>query len=268
MDELDEITLRVPQLSGTLETIRHLRSNEAFEILGLYARPDGCNDAHLGQMRTRVEDWTTLVKNGALPTRSVWTSYTHQLWAGLKYGLGASSAPMEALRKGLGSSDYYFISSLGVVRSIKKEWRYLPSGDYLYSLMQHYNTKTALGITLTASLEELQLELGVQGCPLTYDYEIWGHLAEYSWIKALWEKVYRLDIDLRLDYKDLEPPRAMDRCLMELCVEARLRGKQLLQVNRARICQEVVFISYIASKTGDISSITSSKTGNSPPNLT
>ncbi|KAL7523098.1 hypothetical protein ACHAXR_000025, partial [Thalassiosira sp. AJA248-18] len=68
MDELDEITLRVPQSSGPPEKIKHLRSNEAVENLGLYARPDGCNDAHLGQMRTRVEDWTKLVKNGALPT--------------------------------------------------------------------------------------------------------------------------------------------------------------------------------------------------------
>ncbi|KAL7524534.1 hypothetical protein ACHAXR_000614, partial [Thalassiosira sp. AJA248-18] len=111
-------------------------------------------------------------------------------------------------------------------------------------------TESPLGITLTASLEELQLEIGVQGCPLTYDYEIWGHLAEHSWIKALWEKVYRLDIDLRLDYADLQPPRETDRCLMEVCVEAGLRGKQLLQVNRARICQEVVFISDIASANG------------------
>ncbi|KAL7531707.1 hypothetical protein ACHAXR_008514, partial [Thalassiosira sp. AJA248-18] len=51
-------------------------------------------------------------------------------------------------------------------------------------------------------------------------------------------------------HADLQPPREMDRCLMELCVEAGLRGKQLLQVNRARICQEVVFISDIASANG------------------
>ena len=172
---------------------------------------------------------------------------------------------MAALRKGLGSSDYYLISSLGVVRSIKKEWRYLPAcfgGIGLYNLvtettaatlnsfMQHYNTETALGITLTATLEELQIELGVQGCPLTYDYEIWGHLAEHSWIKALWEKVYRLDIDLHLDYDDLRPPRDRDRCLMEVYVEAGLRGKQLQQINRARMHQEVMFLSDVASANG------------------
>ncbi|KAL7540264.1 hypothetical protein ACHAXR_009988 [Thalassiosira sp. AJA248-18] len=149
-------------------------------------------------MRTRVEDWTKLVKNGALPTQSVWTSYTHQLWAGLKYGLGASSAPMDALKKGLGSSNYYLISSLRVVRPIKKEWRYLPvrfGGIGLYdlvtettaatlnSLMQHYSTKNG----------------------------------------SVFDGTF---------------------------VEARLHRKQLLQVNRARICQEVVFISDIATANG------------------
>ena len=72
-------------------------------------------------MRNQMETWTKKVKNGTLPTRSVWTSYMHQLWSGMKYGLGASSATMKELREGLGSSDYYLISSLGVVRSIRKE---------------------------------------------------------------------------------------------------------------------------------------------------
>ena len=65
LDELDDYVLQVPQSSGTPAKIRHLRSDEAIENLGLFARPDGCNDAHLDQMKERVEDWTKLVKNGA-----------------------------------------------------------------------------------------------------------------------------------------------------------------------------------------------------------
>ena len=54
-------------------------------------------------------------------------SYTYQLWPCLKYGLGVSSAMIKELREGLGSSDYYLISSLDIVLSIQKEWRYLPT---------------------------------------------------------------------------------------------------------------------------------------------
>ena len=76
---------------------------------------------------------------------------------------------------------YYLIRDLGVIRSIKTEWRYLPvafcrMGSYnlatetatanLNSFLQHYNTYSALGITLSTILENLQLELWVRGCPL------------------------------------------------------------------------------------------------------
>ena len=107
---------------------------------------------------------------------------------------------MKELKKGLGSSDFYLISSLGVVRSIKEEWRYLPAAfcgmglhnlvtetasATLNSFLQHYNTDSALGITLSTTLENLQLKLGVQGCPLHYDYDTWSILATDSWIKSL-----------------------------------------------------------------------------------
>ena len=44
----------------------------------------------------------------------------------MKYGLGACSAPLEELKNGLGTSDFYLTSRLGVVRSIPKQLRYLP----------------------------------------------------------------------------------------------------------------------------------------------
>ena len=119
--ELDSLKMTVPQLTGDAMTIKRLKSSKAVKNLGLFARPDGCSDKHMDQMKERLEDWTVRVKNGALPTRSVWTSYNHQLWAGLKYGLGASSALMKEVKEGLGSSDSYLIISLGVFRSIRKE---------------------------------------------------------------------------------------------------------------------------------------------------
>ena len=121
---------------------------------------------------------------------------------------------MTALSKGLASADFYLLSNLGVVRSITKEWRYLPAtfgGIELFDLttettaanlsmfLQHYDTKSALGITLKAAMEHLQLELGVPDCPLQYDFEVWGHLATDSWVKALWEKIDRFGIVLTIE---------------------------------------------------------------------
>ena len=51
--------------------------------------------------------------------------------------------------------------------------------------LQHYKTDSPLGIYLMATLENLQLELGVRHCPFQYDFDKWGALAIESWIKSL-----------------------------------------------------------------------------------
>ena len=128
----------------------------------------------------------------------------------------ASSTPLARIAQGLGSSDFYLISSLGVAQTTKKEWRYLPSafcGMGLYniatktiaatinSFLQHYNMSTSIGVTLQACLENLQLELGVPDNPLLYNFSIWSVLATDSWIKSLWEKIQAYKIDINMDYK-------------------------------------------------------------------
>ena len=119
--ELDSLEMTVPQLTGDAKAIKLLKSSEDLKNLGLFVSPDGCSNRYMRQMKDRMEDWMVQVRNGALATHSVWTSYDHQLWVGLKHGLRvrASSATIKELREGLGSLDYYLINNLGVVRSIK-----------------------------------------------------------------------------------------------------------------------------------------------------
>ena len=91
-DALRTMRLKVPQASGDAVAIEQLMHSEAVENLGLFTRPDGVNEPHLNQVREKIEKWTEQIKSGDLPTRSVWKSYQLQLWASIKYGLGASSA--------------------------------------------------------------------------------------------------------------------------------------------------------------------------------
>ena len=271
-DELDDMPpfedderITVPQANGDAAAIKKLRSDECVKYLGHHKSVDGSSAGQLGEMRNRVEEWTTNVKDGTLPVRSVWMSYNYQLWSGMRYGLGTLSASIKELQEGLGKSDYHLISSLGVVRTIQREWRYMPStfgGMGLFSLpleatisslnllLQHYQTSGALGTTITTALENLQVELGVQDCPLKYDYEIWSGLATTSWIKDIWERVWHYKIELHLDYKKLELPRKRDFCIMEAMVESGMRGTELAGANRARKAQQSMFASCIGTADG------------------
>ena len=76
---------------------------------------------------------------------------------------------------------------LGICRNITTEWRYLPScygsmelncltvkatAASLNLFLQHYGTDTSLGRYLTTSIENMQLELGMAGCPSNHDFKI------------------------------------------------------------------------------------------------
>ena len=41
-------------------------------------------------------------------------------------------------------------------------------------LLQHHGTDSALGHTMMAALEHMQLEIGVEGCPLGYSFQKYG----------------------------------------------------------------------------------------------
>ena len=47
----------------------------------------------------------------------------------------------------------------------------------------------------------MQVELGVQNCPFLYDFDKWGDLATDCWVKAIWEKISTLKMEVEIDYK-------------------------------------------------------------------
>ena len=264
-DELDQIKLTIPQLDGDVAAIAQLQASQATENLGLLAPPNGSPTPQFDKMKERVDRWTKRIKDGHLPARSNWLSYQCQLWPGLKYGLGASPATIKQLEGCLRTRDHKLLSSLGICRNIPTDLRYIPSyfggfalndltieatAEALNMFLQHYETSSTLGTFLTASIENLQLELGVSGCPFSYEFDVWESLATDSWVKSLWERIQHFGLDLQLDYKVLPMPRVNDECIMESCVETGIRGSALIGINRVRKHQEALFLSDIVTADG------------------
>ena len=81
--------LTVPLAGGDAAVIKKLSNEEAEENLGRIVQPDGRTDKHMAALKNKIKEWTTNVCGSQLPARAVWQSYTQQLWANVKYGLGA-----------------------------------------------------------------------------------------------------------------------------------------------------------------------------------
>ena len=135
---------------------------------------------------------------------------------------------------------------LGICKNITTEWRYLPvcyrgmglnnltieaRTACLNAFLQHYGTDTSIGIYLTASIENLQLEMGVAGCPFDYNYVTWNKLATDSWVKSLWEQIQKLDLPVENDYKTLKMPREKDEYIIERLVHEGFFGAKLVSIH-------------------------------------
>jgi hypothetical protein len=97
--------------------------------------------------------------NGYLTNHTAWIAYKHQLWPGVRYGLGTMTNDLKVADDLLYNEEYRILNILGVVRSITKGLRCLHAtfgGFGLFNLpvkqlicrvnvlMQHYHTSTNL----------------------------------------------------------------------------------------------------------------------------
>ena len=73
---------------------------------------------------------------------------------------------------------------------------------------------------LDTSLAYLQIQLGVNVCPLDLVYDDWHYLASLSWVKMLWRTLQVTGFEIYLDYGEIVIPRKRDFVLREKFMES------------------------------------------------
>jgi hypothetical protein len=132
--------------------------------------------------------------NGHLPSHIAWVAYRHQLWPGLRYGLGTMTNEIEPAATLLDEVNYKTLNKLGILRNVTKRLRKIHTtfgGFGLFDLATEqlisrvYHISTNLSKKLDASLRYLQLQVSTPKNPFFQDYSRWGKLAPLSWVKML-----------------------------------------------------------------------------------
>lgn len=157
----------VPTRKGDVP-IELCHASDGKETLGVFTAPAGNSDAHLNKVTKKVQTWIECIKNGRLPTHFVWTSYIHQLWVGVRYGIGALPANRDKIDGFLQDTDRALLPYAGVNRNIRTGWRTLHRSflgvsvfNFVVEMMiqrinlfvQHYASPFDVGITLQATME-------------------------------------------------------------------------------------------------------------------
>ena len=117
-----DLSVPLPAPDGNT-TITHHNMSFAAKSLGIFTSPHGGHETHLAYIQERVEGWIASMKNGHLPAPLSWMSYIHQLWPGVRYGLGVLTNNIEGASGCLDGTDVKMLSFLGANRNIRKGWR-------------------------------------------------------------------------------------------------------------------------------------------------
>jgi hypothetical protein len=249
----------------TKSPIKQEKVADSKKTLGIHDSPAGSNADHLVYIKVKVHVWIHRMQNGHLPGHIAWTAYKHQLWPGLRNGLGTMTNNLEPADELLHAEDYKLLNVLGVLWNITKGLRRLHTtfGSFgLFSLpteqligqvnilMQHDHASTNLGRKLNALLRYLQLQLGTPHNPFTLEYHKWGHTAQLSWVKMCWRLLQHFDIHLDMAFPSIPLPWGRDQVIMEIFHTKGLGPETIRGLGRCREALKAIFLSDITTADG------------------
>jgi hypothetical protein len=251
-----EVRKRRPQRAHYYKSRWHKKCNQAGgsdgvkEDMEIYDSPTGGNNGHLNYIKCKATTWVNRMTNGHLPSHMVWVAYKHQLWPGLRYGLGTMTNNITPAKKLLDNVDYNTLNVLGILRNVTKGLRKkhttfggfglfnLPTEQLISRVnmfFQHYHVSMNLSKKLDALLGYLQLQIGTPNNPFLQEYTRWGDLAPLSWVKMLWKSLQHFEITLYMQFPNITPPRERNQVIMDILFSHPLDSTKIARLNRCRV---------------------------------
>ena len=249
--------LKIVDSSGSLVAIKCMEPHEAVKVVGVHQALDGNMDKQIEVLSDKIDELGNKIRDNWVPRRLAWQGFKTMVWQSLKYPLAACSMT-KAQGKKLTTQLYkFFLPKLGVNRCFPLAYRHSPKCYQGLSLPEVYesqemqkidrllangDTKCLTGDILGASLEQLQLEVGIGSPVIEAPYDVYGHLATYGWWQNLWEFVSTEKITLRQEAPFIPPlQREDDYYVMERLIQrCNWSDVDIRKFNRCRIKMQVV----------------------------
>jgi hypothetical protein len=242
---------------GRKSAIKQEEATASKKTLGIYDAPARGNEGHLAYIKSKATAWINRTANGHLPSHIAWVAYRHQLWPGLRYGLGTMTNKIEPAATLLDKVNYKTLNILGVLRNVTKGLHKIHTTFGVFGLFdlateqlisrvnmffQHFHVSTNLSKKLDASLGYLQLQVGMPKNPFSQDYSRWGKLATLSWVKMLWKSLHYFDITLHMSFPTNAPPWECNQVIIEIIFSENFNFTEITRINRCRVYLQTLFL--------------------------
>jgi hypothetical protein len=258
--------ISIKDVCGTRRVIlsRH-NADVAKETLGVWLAMDGNNREEIVALRQKAEEWADNIRTGFLDRNDAWYALNFTIMKSLEYPMMATTMSKQEWNFILRPILLSGLPKCGVARTFPRE---VVHGPLEFQGLNVYHPHTLQGIVhiqtclqqgvrqsitgdlLRASIEQLKLELGLQGYPLRQDFKKYGMLATNCWLKTVWEFLWDENLGMEDTCKNLALARKDDQFLMATFSRYGFAGKDLLVLNRCRMFLQAVTLSDITTADG------------------
>jgi hypothetical protein len=264
-----EATITIPDSEGTMQAIEMLGPSNATMVVGVAQVVDSNMTAQVQKLKEDADDVGNRIKKEYLPRRLVWQTLRTMVWPSISYPLSSTTITEEESYEITKSLYFQILQSGGANRNFPTPYRHAPYAFFglslpraidteflgqIKSMLTHGAIPTHTGRFLNISLEQAQLEVGIGTPMLEADYEQYGFLLTFCWIKVLWKRLWEYDIVLRHPEAEKVLPklkREGDYFIMERVVQSQgFKEEAMIRMNRCQLSFRALTIADVLSRDG------------------
>ena len=258
-------SINILDKDGNRQTLERIEPNRAQKTLGVYLAPDGNDDDQFEALLAKSQAWSDQVRAGHLPRRLVLQSLKQSLWMSLKWPLAATCLSEEQCKLIMRPALMAGLPRMGIVPTFPRDLVHGPKqylgldiacifthqlASHIQKMLTFCQSNSLTGELLRTSMQQLKVELGVNGPIFQLSYLTYGCLATRSWITTTWNDMQRHGISVVDSTPDIPRRTANDQPLMSAFVEAGFKSHELKQLNKMRLFLKVVTLADLVQANG------------------
>ena len=252
---------------GFQKELKRLSVQEAAEMLGIWMAPNGDPSQLLEILKKDTLVWADKIRNSSTNQEATWYALTKTLSPRLKYCLPVCTFSKKECKSLMAIALNAALGKAGFARNLPSAIRdtdinlggagmldlYLYMGTIrIHLLMEHYFRETPTGSMLKICIEDIVLEIGMEGHLTDADMEaIDSYVDTTSWIYNTLKFANEYDIKLYLPHTQLKKKREYDSCIMTEVAKLNLYGQQYRKINRVRMFYNVTHMSDLTTADGN-----------------
>jgi hypothetical protein len=238
-------------VDGTREALKCYEADVGQETLGVMQAMDGKNSADILHLGNKAAAFAESMRTGFLSKTDAWFALTATILKTMQYPM-ATTTMKESEWNQIIAHILHAGLPLAGIDNFPRDILYGPACfqgfgilhpwydqeiTHLLICLKQTQMGGITGCLISASMEQLRLEVGLPGWLTDYDLSIFYVLATSSWIATVWEFASRFKIEIHDSEAKLFRRRTNGLYLMEEFVSANFRGPDLVSLS---ICRKIL----------------------------